>query len=468
MNLTEDTKIYFIGIGGIAMSAVAGLAKQLGFEVSGSDSKALYDPAKSVLDDLGISYHVGYDAEHVKDKTEAIIIASAGEDESNPEIAAVVNREQRIYSFSELLYELFKDKLRIVVTGTHGKSTTSAILGTLLKEIDDSSYMTGAVLTNLGKNFHLGEGHYAVFEGDEYKALYDDPTPKFTQYKPDILLLTNLEFDHPDVFSSIDEIRDELAETIHKMPDDGVVVYNADNIELAKLVHGTSLGSISYGLENPADFVAKDIVTTKDFTEFTVQKSGDFPEEKYRINLFGKINVYNALGPISLLRTLGFSKEDVQNGLDEFLGIKRRFEFIGEANGVKFFDDYAHHPTAIAETMALAKLRFPDSRVWAVFEPHTFSRTEAVIEELAKSFNQADQVLLAEIYPAREKKTNNSITGQQVVDQIAINNPNVRLVADKESAKNILASELKPNDVVVIMAVGNFNTLAKELVNSAN
>ncbi len=174
------------------------------------------------------------------------------------------------------------------------------------------------------------------------------------------------------------------------------------------------------------------------------------------------------MGPIALLRTLGFSPADIQNGLDEFFGIKRRFEFIGETNGVKIFDDYAHHPTAIAETIALAKLRFPDSKVWAVFEPHTFSRTQAVANELAKSFNQADQVLLAEIYPAREKRTDHTITGQQVVDQIAQHNPNVRLVANKDEAKSILTSELKPNDVVVIMAVGNFNTLAKELVNRAD
>ncbi len=468
MNLTEDTKIYFIGIGGIAMSAVAGLTKQLGFEVSGSDSKALYDPAKSVLDQLGIPYHVGYDANHVADLTDAIIIASAGEDENNPEVAAVINRDQKLYSFSELLYELFEGKLRVVVTGTHGKSTTSALLGTMLQEIDDSSFMTGAVLTNSGRNFHLGDGHYVVFEGDEYKALYDDPTPKFTQYKPDILLLTNLEFDHPDVFNSVDEIRDELAELIHKMPDDGVVVYNADDIELAKLVHGTSLGSISFGLDNPADFVASEIVTTERYTEFKVVRTGDLPDETYRINLFGRINVYNALGPIALLRTLGFSQADVQSGLDEFEGIKRRFEFVGENQGVKIFDDYAHHPTAVAETIALAKLRFPEARIWAVFEPHTFSRTEAVLEQLAKSFDKADQVLLAEIYPARETKTAQSISGQKVVTAIAKHNPHVRLVNDKQAAKEILSAELEPGDVVVIMAVGNFNTLAQELLNRAN
>lgn len=463
MNLTEDSKLYFIGIGGIAMSATAGLAKQLGYEVSGSDSSAVYDPAKSVLDELHIPYSIGYDAEHVSDE-DFIVIASAGEDETNPEVAAVRERGQEIFSLSELLYELFKDKLRVVVTGTHGKSTTTAMLGKMLAEIDHSSFMTGAVLTDVNRNFHLGDGHYAVFEGDEYKALYDDPTPKFVQYKPDILLLTNLEFDHPDIFASLDEIRNELAEMIHKMPNDGIIVYNADNAELAKLVHGTSLGAISFSLDNAADFVASNIVTKPDYTEFSVQKSGDFPVETYRIHAFGRINVYNALGPIALLRSLGFSQEQVQSGLDEYQGIKRRMEYIGEYKGAKVFDDYAHHPTAIKETLAMARLRFPESRIWTVFEPHTFSRTAAVLPELAKAFADSDQVLLAEIYPAREKKTATSISGEDVVKAIAEHHKQVRLVDNQAQAKTILQQELAAGDIVIVMAVGAFNALAHQLV----
>lgn len=464
MNLEPKSKIYFIGIGGIAMSATAGIAKQFGYEVSGSDSKEVYDPAKVVLESEKIPFYIGYDASHVQDLANTTIIASAGENETNPEIVSIQEQGLTIHSLSELLYELFRDKLRIVVTGTHGKSTTTAMLGKMLAVIDDSSFMTGAVLSDINRNFYLGDGHYVVFEGDEYKALYDDPTPKFIQYKPDIVLLTNLEFDHPDIFSSLDEISDELAELIHKMPDDGVVVFNADNAELVKLAHNTSLGTISYALDNPADFVASDIITKSSHTEFSVKKKGDFPLEQYRINAFGRLNVYNALGPIALLRTLGFSQEQVQGGLDEFAGLKRRFEFIGEKNGVKVFDDYAHHPTAVKETLAMAKLRFPEARIWAVFEPHTYSRTQAVLRELTTCFQDADQVLLAEIYPARERKTEASITGQDVVTAIAKTHNNVRLVNDKAAAKAILQQELQPGDVVVIMAVGNFNTLGSELV----
>ncbi len=463
MNLTENSKIYFIGIGGIAMSAVAGIAKELRYEVSGSDSKAVYSPAKDVLDDLDIPYTIGYSEENIKNAKADFYIASSGEDESNPEVAYLVKEEIKIYSLSELLYELYSDKLRIVVTGTHGKSSTTAMLGKALQSIDDSSFMTGAVLIDEKKNFHNGDGHYVVFEGDEYKALYDDPTPKFQQYKPDIALLTNLEFDHPDMYSSLEEIASEFEEMIHNMPDDGVIVYNSDNAELVKMMHKNNLGQISFGIDNPADFIASNIITFETETSFDVTCKEKI--EQYKINVFGKINVYNSLAVIALLRTLGFSVEQVQEGLSAYQGIKRRFEFVGERAEVKVFDDYAHHPTAIKETLALAKLRFPNTRIWAIFEPHTYSRTQATLPDLAKAFSDADHVLIAEIYPAREQKHESSITGQQVVDEIAKHHASVRLVKDKDDAKIILFEDLKPNDIVIVMAVGDFNQLAKELLN---
>lgn len=467
INLESNPKIYFIGIGGIAMSATAGISRQLGYEVLGSDSKELYDPAKSVLTSLGINYSVGYDAKHVVDLGNCIFIASAGEDLANPEVKYLYDNKIPIYSLSELLYELSKDKIRIVVAGTHGKSTTTAILGKTLQEIDNSSFMTGAVLLDENQNFYLGDGHYFTFEGDEYKALFDDPTPKFQQYKADIAVLTNLEFDHPDVFSSIDEVKDEFREMLDLMPSDGVIVYNADSVELVRLAHESNLGQVSYALDNKADFVATNLVTNIDGTAFDVLKTDLTTKaettEHYTISAFGRINVYNALATIATLRTLGFSAEQVSEGLQEFKGLKRRFEYIGEKNGISVFDDYAHHPTAVSETLNLAKLRFPDKRIWVVFEPHTFSRTQAVLSELSKSFEAADQVLLAEIYPAREKANATTITGQQVVSEIAKHHKNVRLVSDKSQAKSIIQQEAKPGDVVVIMAVGNFNTLAKEL-----
>ena len=468
MNLKPDSAIYFIGIGGIAMSAVAGIAKEMELEVLGSDSKAVYDPALAILKKYSIPYVVGYNASNIPQVADVIFVASAGEDESNPEIAYLREHGIPIFSFAELLYELAGDKLRVVVTGTHGKSTTAGMLGRVLQEIDDSSFMTGAVLQGDETNFHVGDGHYFVFEGDEYKALYDDPTPKFHLYKPDITLLTNLEFDHPDVFSSVEELEQEFAELIANMPHDGLLVYNADNIALERLAHQTNVGQISYSLHNKADFIASNLNINPFDTSFTVtrtaHKDREGYQEQYKIRLFGEMNVYNALGVIATLRTLGFTREAIQDGLDEYAGVKRRLEFIGEKNGVLVFDDYAHHPTAVSETLKALKERFPTRRLWAVFEPHTFSRTTAVLPDLAKAFASADVALIAEIYPAREHRTTQTITGEQVVSAISEFHSNVRLVADAEKALEILKKELQPEDVVVVMAVGDFNKLRYQLI----
>jgi UDP-N-acetylmuramate--L-alanine ligase len=468
LDLENIKSVYFIGIGGVGMSAAAGVASQLGLEVRGSDSKAIYDPAKSVLDSNDIEYSVGYAEENISQAPADLYVASSGEGESNPEVAYLIEQGIPLHSLSEFLGAVAADKLRIVVAGTHGKSTTAGMLGKTLQEIDDSSYMTGAVLQHEDTNFHVGEGHYFVFEGDEYKALHDDPTPKMHQYKADILLLTNLEFDHPDIFSSLEEMQDEFRQLIAALPTDGLAVYNADNISLAMLMHETNAGQVSFGLHNAADFRAENLVASESGTNFDViwskQGRAEPLKETYNINLFGEINVYNALGVIALLRTLGFSEEQVQDGISSYYGVKRRFELIGEKNGVKVYDDYAHHPTAVLETLKAARTKYPDRKIWAVFEPHTYSRTAATLKELALAFSSADEVLLAEIYPARERKTEQSITGTQVVEEISKHHEHVRLVENKEAALGILKAELKPSDVVIVMAVGNFNLLAQDLM----
>jgi UDP-N-acetylmuramate: L-alanyl-gamma-D-glutamyl-meso-diaminopimelate ligase len=460
-------RLYFIGIGGIAMSAAAGIARELGHDVMGSDNKEVYEPAKTVLANLDIPYHQGYDAQNIVDSHADLFIASSGEGMNNPEVAYVREHDLPLQSFSELLYNLSGDKLRVVVAGTHGKSTTTGLLGHTLRHIDNSSFMTGAVLQGEQTNFHTGDGHYFVFEGDEYKALFDDPTPKFHQYKADILVLTNLEFDHPDLYSNLDELKDEFRLLIADMPADGIIVYNADDKNLAELVHESNLGTVSFGLHNPADFSidTQTIETAPGKTIFTVKRGGK-PDEQYESHLPGNINLYNGLAVIATLRTLGFEEEAISEGLDSYYGVKRRFELISDHNGIAIYDDYAHHPTAIAETIAATRTWYPNNRLLVVFEPHTFSRTQSLLPELAKSFIGADKVLIAEIYPAREVAAEHSITGQQVVEAIKAHNPDVALVADKTAALAKLSAEVQPGDVVIVMAVGSFNRLATELASS--
>ena len=480
MNDFDSIKtLYFVGIGGIAMSAVASLAKQKGYEVSGSDSMDVYDPAKSVLDKQKIPYHIGYQAEHVSQAAADLYILSAGESETNPEVKMVLEKGLPRCGFAELLYEIFKNQLRIVVAGTHGKTTTSGLLGHTLRHLDDSSYVVGGVIQNYQTNFYAGEGHYAVFEGDEYKAQFDDPSPKFHHYKPDILVLTNLELDHPDIFSSLEELEDEFRQLIAGLPEDGLIIYNADDANLAKLVHESNVSCASFGIENPADFQVENII----YGEYTkIQVKNKFSSDKlskmleltedYQIQLPGQLNVYNALAVIATLRVLGFQPQDFQLDLLSYAGIKRRFEIVGQHNGAVLVDDYAHHPTAVRETLQAAKLKYPQKQIWAVFEPHTFSRTQATLTELAESFGSADKVLISEIYPARESIKNATISSKEVVEAVnsSVKKPSqpALLVKDKVEALQILKKELNTEDVVVVMAVGNFNRLAYELMDKKN
>lgn len=506
----NSAKIYFVGIGGIAMSAAANIAKNFGYEVLGSDSKELYSPAKDVLEKNIIRYFQGYEAAHIVESKADLFVISAGENISNSEVKYIYDNGLPHVGFAELLYELSKNSLRMVVAGTHGKSTTSGLLGHLVKNLDNSSFMAGALLQNYQSNFYIGDGHYFVFEGDEYKEEFDDPTPKFQYYKADVLVLTNLEYDHPDLYASLEDLEKEFELLIENMPADGLIVYNADDPNLSKLVHKSNISCVSFAIDNEADFKVDSINYGSDFTEIRVinKFSAEMLEkllettEDYQIQLPGKINVYNALAAIATLRTLGFSRENLALDVISYKGVKRRFEVVGVKNGITIIDDYAHHPTAVKETLEAARLRYfgvPPSplargeapsasegqrgrnvstpKLWAIFEPHTFSRTKAVFPELIKAFDSADEVLISEIYPAREKATEATITSQEVIKAIlsnqslgslpvgaAISRPyNVRLVPSKQEALDIVKKEAKSGDVIVVMAVGSFNRLAYEL-----
>jgi UDP-N-acetylmuramate: L-alanyl-gamma-D-glutamyl-meso-diaminopimelate ligase len=270
MNLDEVKKIYFVGIGGIAMSAAASIAKESNFEVVGSDSKQIYSPAKEVLEKSKIPVCYGYSVENLKNNPAALYILSAGESMDNPEVKYIEENNLTRAGFAELLYELSKDKLRIVVAGTHGKSTTTGLLGHIFKNLDNSSFMAGAVLQNYESNFHLGDGHYFIFEGDEYKNQFDDPTPKFQYYHPDVLVLTNLEYDHPDMFESFEALEQEFRLLIEKLPEDGLIIYDADDAAITKLVHESSVLSASFGIDNEADFKAEQIQYGQEFTTIEI------------------------------------------------------------------------------------------------------------------------------------------------------------------------------------------------------
>lgn len=464
INLEKINTIYFIGIGGIAMSAVAGIAKLKGFEVFGSDS-GVYSPAKDILEKNQIEYFDSFSSDNLTDIKIDLVVVGAGITYDNPELLQIESKEIPNCSFPEFLKSLAESEIRIVVAGTHGKSTTTGLLGWSLFNIDNSSFFTGAVMQELDANFALGDGRYFVFEGDEYKSRSDDPTPKFHYYQPDILLLTNLEYDHPDVFESFEALEDEFALLINNLPDDGLVVYNADDAALAKLIFQTNRLAFSYGYDPSSTVQIMSLEKNSSGLNLTLSlRLGDqVLVENYQSHLYGEMNAYNITSVITLLRTLGFPYDLVSSVIQTFPGTKRRLELVSEVGGIKIFDDYAHHPTAVARTLEALRDSFPNKKITVVFEPHTYSRTHALIGELAGSFNHADRVILVPIYAAREKHLSDLISDSEVYSKISEVFPNTTQLSGKQEVINFLKINSEPDDIIVFMSVGEFNQTAKDL-----
>jgi UDP-N-acetylmuramate--L-alanine ligase len=454
LDLSGVKKIYFIGIGGIGMSAVAGIAKAKNFEVSGSDEAGIYEPAKGVLDYFQIRYKIGYSAENFERAD--LVVVMAGIDATNPELAKALALAIKIVSYAELLGTLTADKRRIVVVGAHGKGTTSGLLGYTLKNIEDSSFFVGAVLKQLKTNFYYGLGSNFVLEGDEYKAGYNDLTPKFMYYNPDILLINNLEWDHPDIYKSFEDFKKVFENLVLSLHQKSIIVYNADDPVAVELATKSTAKKISFGFENKnADLFAQKPVADKENNFVSKVKYGAV-NFTFKSFFPGLVYGYDNLAAIATLSAMAYKPEQFLKSIENFKGVKRRFEII-EDSDITIIDDYAHHPTAVRMTLEATRQKYPRRRIIAFFVPHTYSRTKETIAELAKAFTAADLAFISEIYPARELKLPESITGQEVVQQISKNHENVTYVTDELQAKQKFKEIVHKGDVVVVMSVGPYH-----------
>lgn len=442
------------------MSAVAGLAKEKGFQVTGSDA-GIYDPAKSVLDKYSIRYSTEYNASNLE-SVDLIVTTSAVDPEKNPEVKAAIEKNIPIKSFAELLAEFVKDKKQIMVVGTHGKGTTSGLISYVLKNGSDSSFFVGGVLTDLNTNFHFGKGEYFVLEGDEYKANFDDNRAKFLFFQPEVLLINNLEYDHPDLYPDFESYKKAFRTLAESLPETSLIVYNADDKNVAEVIAGAKAKKIPFGIINVDVKYGTNVSTNRGDGLFNyVVRTGEDSFE-FNTKLPGLVYTYDNLGAISVLLELGIDHADLKKLVEEYSGIKRRYEILSEGDFV-VVDDYAHHPTAVKQTLEATRSKYPDRRIVCFFEPHTYSRTLETLPELQNAFNSADLVYLAEVYPAREQRLPTSIKGEEVVEKVREKHNSVFFVKDRTDALEQYSKEAKKGDVVVVMAVGSFNTLAYDL-----
>lgn len=391
--------IYLMGIGGTGMGAFAGLLKSQGHRVRGSDN-AVYSPMREKLTDWGISYQTPYQPENLAPRPDLVIVGNVIR-KDNPE--AVFMREQDLAheSFPQALNRLFLGKAcSIVASGTHGKTTCSALLAHVLYHADrDPGFLIGGIPQNFGESFRASKkAQYPfVVEGDEYDTAYFDKSPKFMHYRPDILLLTSVEFDHADIYQDLDAVIGAFARLLATMPEHSAVVISHEdqNIREAIKRSGCKAKILSYG--PLGDWQAHKEFFSPAGISFSVLRDGQ-DQGEITLPLFGQHNLANGLGCYAVLRQFGLSHDEIKLGFASFLGVKRRLEVRYEHNDITIIDDFAHHPTAVKETIKAARQKYPTKKLWAIFEPRSATSCTKVFENAyIEALHDADRVIFAPV-----------------------------------------------------------------------
>jgi len=462
--MTDRQKIYLIGICGTAMASLAGMLREKGYAVSGSDSD-VYPPMSDFLARLEIPVFKGFNAENIqKTKPDLVVIGNALS-RGNVEIEYVLDSGLRYASMAETVKELFiRGKQSIVVAGTHGKTTTTAMLAWILEVAGRKpSFLVGGIAENFGSSFQLRDGPDFVIEGDEYDTAFFDKGPKFLHYLPRIVLLKNIEFDHADIYADLEAIKTAFRRLINIVPRSGLIVAGIDSPVVTELIPAAFSRVATAGL-GTGEWQAVNIKTTADGMDFEILRS-DSNTGSFAIPLPGTFNVQNALGAIIVARDLGIPDEVIRRALSTFKSVKRRLEIRGEVNGIVVYDDFAHHPTAVQETLRAVRERHPHARVWAVFEPRSQTCRRKIFEPaFIQSFDPADVILIARVYGASHLAPAETLSPDRVAEGVRARGKRAFTFASTAEIVSFVASEARPGDHVVIMSNGGFDNIHVKLL----
>jgi len=456
-------RVHLIAICGVAMSALAGMLKQRGYEVSGSDEN-VYPPISTLLERLGITIRAGFRAENLVGRPDLVVVGNKVS-RTNPEVEAMLASGVPYVSLPQALAELFiVDRCAVVVAGTHGKTTSTAMLAWVLEQAGrDPSLMIGGEALNFGGNYKLGNGPHFVIEGDEYDTAFFDKGPKFLHYRPQALLLTAVEFDHADIYRDLEHVKQAFRGLVSILPPTAPLAVATD-FPHARQVAKKHARVIPFGLG--AEWRATNLRDNGTHTLFDIVHSGT-SECTARIMQPGGINARNALGVFVMARALGLRTEEILPGLASFRGVARRQELVGEFGGVTLIDDFAHHPTAVAGAIAALRLRYPQRRLWAVFEPRSnTSRRKVFQHEYVKAFAAADQVVIAGVFqkPTDTVTAAELFSSEQLAADLQARGVAARAIAEVDTIRDTLVSEARRNDVVLLMSNGGFGGLREKLV----
>jgi UDP-N-acetylmuramate: L-alanyl-gamma-D-glutamyl-meso-diaminopimelate ligase len=459
--LRKIERIHFLGICGTAMGSVAAALRDRDFTVTGSDED-VYPPMSVFLEEKGIALNAGYRAENIPADADLIVIGNAIR-RGNPEVEAVLNRKLYYLSLPETLKEFFlRGKHNLVVTGTHGKTTTSSLLAWIFESAGmEPSYMIGGLPRNLDSGACFRDSKYFVIEGDEYDTAFFDKRSKFVHYMPELVIVNNIEFDHADIFNSLDDIKLSFRRLLNIVPENGMVLLNADDPACVEVARNCPAPIVEVGFsENAANQIHNARYDSKT-SSFELFDTG------FAVRGVGEFHVRNAAMAISAAHFYGVSLSEIQRAVESFEGVRRRQEIIGEVGGVTIVDDFGHHPTAIRQTLQGLRHQFPGSRLWAVFEPRSNTTRRAVFQtQLPDALGLADGVILARVAKIEQIPEKERLNPQKVVESIRA----AGRAAFYEPEIDGIIARLKPlvmrKDVIVIFSNGGFNGLHSRLLAS--
>lgn len=458
MALLEELKqyknIHMIGIGGTSMSGIAEILKKWGFNITGSDTQA--SDVTNKLIESGINVVIGHDPSLVAGAD--LVVYSAAIRPDDVELVSAHELNIPTVERKDILGEITKGfRNTICVSGTHGKSTTTSMVSMcFLQAKKDPTIQVGAVLDEIGGNYRVGNSENFIIEACEYSE-------SFLSFYPKAEIILNIDNDHLDYYKSIDNIIAAFIKYIKLLPDDGILVYNADDEHCAHFSQYTKAKSLTFGINKlNANYVAKNISYDKNgYASFDVYHNNVF-YKTFKLSVPGKHNVYNALACIALCDEFGLDKGDIKEGLQKYTGVKRRFEYLGEVNGAKVYDDYGHHPTEIlAVANALKKKKYNHS--WVIFQPHTYSRTKALLDDFARCLTNFDNIIVTDIYAARETNTY-GISSRDIVNKIDSLGRKAYYIPNFDDIVDFIKRNAKENDVIITQGAGTITKVGHKLV----
>lgn len=451
-------KIYIIGIEGGGTSALACFYHQLGIAVSGSDQGDHF--FNGILKKFGLKVFDGFDPANLPTDADLIVYSSAYTPDNNPELAAALQGEIPVKTYAEALAEVFNEKYGIAVCGSHGKTTTTAWLAFVLQKCGlDPSAIIGANCPQLQGSSLVGQSDYLVIEADEYQN-------KLRHYQAKIIVLQNIDYDHPDYFLSEAEYTQVFADFVSCLSSANLLIANGDDAQVMAVAKNCPSKILTYRLDQgAADYLITDIKLSDSGQQFTLKRESE--SEVYQIRLFGQHNVQNAAAVVVAAKSLGAAPETIKIALAEFAGTERRLQKLGEYRGVVILDDFAHHPTEIRATLQAVRQLYPDNKLVAVFHPHTFSRTKALFNEFLQCFTGVDELIVLDIYPsAREKGGQISSEDLVVKMQAAQSVFPVLYIPDITACVAYLRGKLNGGEVLLLLGAGDVYRIGRELLNN--